>query len=99
MSREVGLGLKFKTNAGKKCFIAVGFVFIQKRKKHWNNGTETTDGIPEKKKFPNKPILSDNVAQVPRLVLDDNTSTRLADRRLSETEYPMKKKAFELCCV
>jgi hypothetical protein len=90
--RELGLGRKFKINTGQKCFVTEDFVFIKKRKKHWNIGTETTDGIPENKKFPNKAILSDNVAEASRFVLDDNTSTRLADGRLPEAEYPMAKK-------
>jgi hypothetical protein len=46
MPRELGLGLEFKTNTGQKCFVAGDFVFIKKRKKLWNNGTETMDRSP-----------------------------------------------------
>ncbi len=43
MPRELGLDLEFKTNAGQKCLVAGDFVFIKKRKKLWNNGTETAN--------------------------------------------------------
>jgi hypothetical protein len=57
MSKELGLGCEFKINTGQNYFAAGGFFFIKKREKHWNNGTETIDGIQENKKFPNKAIF------------------------------------------
>ena len=36
---------------------------------HWNNGTETTDGIQGNKKFPNKAILN-NVGEASVLHLE-----------------------------
>jgi hypothetical protein len=53
---------------------------------HWNNGAETTDGSLEHKKFPNKAIFS--VDEASSFVLDDNTSTRLADGQLPKVEKP-----------
>jgi len=38
------------------------------------------------KKFPNKAILPDNVDEASSFVLDDNTSTRLADGQLPKAE-------------
>jgi hypothetical protein len=58
MPRELRLGLEFKTNTGQNCFAAGDFVFIKKRKKHWNIGTETTDRSLENKKNQTNPILT-----------------------------------------
>jgi hypothetical protein len=70
-------------------FFSEGLCFHKKTQKtleHWNNGTETTDGSPEHKKFPNKAILPDNVDEASSFVLDDNTSTRLAVGQLPKAE-------------
>lgn len=45
MPRELGLGIEFKTNISQKCFVAEDFVFIKKRKKRWNIGTNATPYI------------------------------------------------------